>query len=150
MLDERDVEAAVTARGEGTLSEVEAELLLWDRELSLLELIPPKALLCICRANWLTVGDAAAGGAAAQLELTNESLVCLVDEEYVVTPDKGRHKPAADATKGAPPLPPSPPSPLHLSLFAASLNAGAASLLQPPPSPEAHPLGHCNPLSSIG
>ena len=63
--------------------EVEAELILWDDDLALLELLPPRALLCLVDATMLTSGDAAHGGVPAQLGLDEDgerTLVCIVDE----------------------------------------------------------------------
>lgn len=62
--------------------EIEAELLLWDEDSALLELLPPNALLLIANAEVLSSGDAAPGGVAAQIGLASaeRTLVCIVDE----------------------------------------------------------------------
>ena len=64
-----------------TSGEIEAELILWDEQSALLELLPPDALLALYDVELFTPGDAAVGGLPAQLGLLDErSLICVVDE----------------------------------------------------------------------
>lgn len=60
--------------------EVEAELLLWNEEVRLGQLLPEHALLCVRQPELLTIGDAAVGGAPSQLGYAAHTLLLLVDE----------------------------------------------------------------------
>lgn len=62
------------------VAEVEAELILWDGDLLLASLLPERALLCLVDAELLTAGDAALGGAPAQLGHTERTILLHVDE----------------------------------------------------------------------
>ena len=60
--------------------EVEAELLLWNEDVRLGQLLPEHALLCVRQPELLTIGDAAVGGAPSQLGYATHTLLLLVDE----------------------------------------------------------------------
>ncbi|KOO32676.1 protein nedd1 [Chrysochromulina tobinii] len=60
--------------------EVEAELLLWNEEVRLGQLLPEHALLCVRQPELLTIGDAAVGGAPSQLGYAAHTLLLIVDE----------------------------------------------------------------------
>eukprot|EP00665_Eupelagonemidae_sp_cell47_P009326 gene9325-5091_t len=73
--------------GETSFAEVEAELLLWDADLPLIELLPPDALLCVHMPQLLSVGDAAPGGAPAQLGMGSSLVLHL--EPHALTAAAG-------------------------------------------------------------
>ena len=83
LLLEMDAEDAALAHGSPP-GEIEAELLLWDEDQSLIELLPPCAerpMLVIKQPTFLTSGCALAGGAPAQLGIdVDATFLCLVDE----------------------------------------------------------------------
>lgn len=60
--------------------EVEAEMILWDHDLPLTLLVAEGELVLLHQAQLLTAGDAAIGGAPAQLGHTEHTLLVVLDE----------------------------------------------------------------------
>ena len=85
---------AVSAAEPEAAHEVECELLLWDEQLPLCNLLPDSAQICVHGAQLLSHGDPALGGAPAQLGY-GEGTVCLVVDEKLAEPTDGAAAPAA-------------------------------------------------------
>ena len=108
-----ELDAASIGEYNGAVAgEIEAELLLWDdAQQALLELLPldEHPLLLIANSLLLTTGSGDIGGAAAQLAINEETLICLVEEADVEAPQPhGAHgqpqpKRTKSLSKAAPP-----------------------------------------------